>query len=539
MIEWTRFGKTSLRGLPIAALAVAATLMSPALAQHPAVQRNAPASAASSSRPSQPGSDSQAGRPAREHASTQQLPADSSTEQVLELPGRTLKFTATAGSIPLFDGEGSLQAEVAYVAYVVDGAKPEDRPVTFLFNGGPGAASAYLDIGAIGPWRVPLEHITPSAAPALVSNAETWLDFTDLVFIDPPGTGYSRIAASGDAARRHFWSVDGDADALAVVIRKWLEKAGRQTSTKFIVGESYGGFRAPKIARALQGSQGVGVRGLVMISPVIDFASFGQHRQAPMSWVSLLPSMAAAAMEAKGRFDREALRDVEAYASGDYLRDLIKGERDAAAVERMSARVAALTGLDPALVRRLGGRIDTRTFQRELYRNRGLIGSAYDPTVTAFDPNPHAANSRFPDPMLDGLTAPLTSAMTDLYERVLKWRVENKPYRLLDRDVSSRWDWGRGRMAPEVFDDLRNLLAADPQVRVLIAHGASDLVTPYYGNQLLVDQLPAFGSADRLKLAVYAGGHMFYNREGARRALRSDAEELYRAAAQSAQNLRD
>ena len=218
----------------------------------------------------------------------------------VEVGGRTLKFTATAGAIPLFDGEGALQAEVAYVAYVAPlapGAKAEERPVTFLFNGGPGAASAYLAIGAIGPWRLPLERVAPSVPPALVPNAETWLDFTDLVFIDPPGTGYSRIAASGDDARRQFWSVDGDADALAVVIRKWLEQAGRQTSTKFIVGESYGGFRAPKIATALQGGEGVGIRGLVLISPVIDFASFGQRRQAPMSWVSHLPSMAAAALE--------------------------------------------------------------------------------------------------------------------------------------------------------------------------------------------------------------------------------------------------
>ena len=195
----------------------------------------------------------------------------------------------------------------------------------------------------------------------------------------------------------------------------------------------------------------------------------------------------------------------------------------------MSVRVAALTGLDPALVRRLRGRVDSGTFQRELYRDRGLVGSAYDPTVTAFDPNPGAANSRFSDPMLDGLTAPLTTAMTDLYQHVLKWRVE-QPYRLLPREVSSRWDWGRGRTAPEAYDDLRNVLAADAQVRVLVAHGATDLVTPYFANQLLLDQLPVFGSAERVKLAVYAGGHMFYNRDASRAALRKDAEALYLAA---------
>ena len=533
----------SLRRLAVASLAIGVLVGSPALAQRTAPHEAPPASSASSTeaQPNRAGSDAASNRPGRAQNAGAQLPADVSTEHALDVGARTLTFTATAGTIPLFDGDGALQAEVAYIAYVARGpvgTKTEDRPVTFLFNGGPGAASAYLNIGAIGPWRVPLERVAPSVQPTLVPNAETWLDFTDLVFIDPPGTGYSRIAASGEAARRHFWSIDGDAEALAVVIRKWLEKAGRQTSTKFIAGESYGGFRAPKIAKALQQTEGVGIRGLLLISPVLDFAGLGQRRHAPMSWVAHLPSMAAAALESKGQFDRDALRDVEQYASGDYLRDLIKGDRDPAAVERMSVRVAALTTLDPALVRRMRGRVDNGTFQRELYRDRGLVGSAYDPTITAFDPTPGASNSRFSDPMLDGLTAPLTSAMTDLYQRLLNWRVD-KPYRLLAREVSSQWQWGRGRTSPEVIDDLRNVLASDASVRVLVAHGATDLVTPYFGNQLLLDQLPTYGSADRVKLSVYAGGHMFYNRDASRRDLRADAEALYRAATSSGQMLRN
>jgi carboxypeptidase C (cathepsin A) len=452
------------------------------------------------------------------------------TDQALALPGRTLNFKATAGSLPLLDAEsGALQAEIAFVSYVVDGPA---RPVTFVFNGGPGAASAYLNIGALGPWRLPLDSIPPSVQPALVANAETWLDFTDLVFIDPAGTGYSRIAASGDQVKRHFWSIDGDADALAVFIRKWVEKNGRQRAAKFLVGESYGGFRGPKIARALAKDQGVAVRGMVLISPVLDFSSFGQRRHAPLTWVAHLPSMAATALVLKGAFSREALREAETYAAGDYLRDLMRGERDEAAVARISERVAALTGLDPALVKKLGGRVDTGTFQREIYRARGLVGSAYDPLITAYDPTPNAANSRFPDPMLDGTKAPLTTAMTDLYQRILNWRVE-QPYRLLAGEVSSQWNWGRGRTGPEVVDDLRATLAADPLVRVMVAHGATDLVTPYFANQLILDQLPAFGSPDRVKFAVYGGGHMFYSQDASRAQLRDDAAALFRAAMQA------
>src|SRR5262249_44642307 len=187
---------------------------------------------------------SQTSRAARP-AAQRQLPADVTTDQSVELPGRTLHFKATAGSIPLKDGEGALQAEVAYLAYTIAGDAP--RPATFAFTGGPGAASAYLNMGAIGPWRLPLERVVVSVPPVLRPNGETWLDFTDLVFIDPPGTGYSRIAAEGNDVRRHFWSVDGDAEALAVFIRKWIEQAGRQTSVKFIVGESYGGVSPPRV----------------------------------------------------------------------------------------------------------------------------------------------------------------------------------------------------------------------------------------------------------------------------------------------------
>jgi carboxypeptidase C (cathepsin A) len=508
-----------------ALLAVAATTVAPnaALAQR---QQHAGPAASQGSADAAPHDAAEHGA-AEHNTASPRLPADVTTDHTVELPGRSLHFKTIAGSLPINDGEGHLQAEIAFVSYVIDDSA-QARPVTFVFNGGPGAASGYLELGALGPWRLPLDHIVASMAPTTVPNAETWLDFTDLVFIDPVGTGYSRLDATGDNVRRQFWSVDGDAEALAVFVRKWLEKNNRQASAKFIVGESYGGFRAPKIARLLQGDQGVGVSGLVLISPVLDFSTFGQRRHVPMSFVQHLPSMVATILEEKNGFSREALRDVEHYAAGDYLADLMRGERDTAAVERISAKVAAYTSLDPALVRRLAGRVDTATFQRELNRQRGMVASAYDATITGFDPNPSAATSHFEDPMLSAMGPPLTSAMTDLYQRVLQWRVD-APYHLLNHEISSHWDWGRGRLGPEVVDDLREALAFDPQLRVLVTHGASDLVTPYFADQLILDQLPVFGSPDRLKLAVYGGGHMYYSRDASRRALRADAEALYRA----------
>ena len=512
--------------LALAAILAGAQPAPPALAQQgrPAAQQNADAPRGNAVPSGETGA-----RPTRpQNENVLRLPANSTTEHAVELPGRTLRFKATAGSIPLNDAEsGNLQAEVAFVAYVLGDA---NRPVTFMFNGGPGAASAYLDIGAAGPWRLPLDNISASATPVLIPNAETWLDFTDLVFLDPVSTGYSHIVANSDNVRRQLLSVDGDADALAVVIRKWIEKNGRQGSVKFLVGESYGGFRVPKVAHALAG-QGVGVRGLIMISPVLDFANFGLRRHNPLAWVTRLPSMAATVFETKAPFDREALREVETYATGDYLRDLMRGERDAEAIERMTPRVAAYTGIDPAEVKKLGARVDTNTFQRELNRGRGRVASAYDPTITAYDPSPNSASGRFADAMLDAIGPPLTSAMTALYQGPLKWRVE-QPYRLLNGEINGQWNWGRGRAGPEVVDDLRNALAADRDLQALVAHGASDLVTPYFGSQLILDQLPVYGSADRLKLTVYGGGHMFYSRDASRRAFREDAQALYRAALQ-------
>jgi carboxypeptidase C (cathepsin A) len=379
----------------------------------------------------------------------------------------------------------------------------------------------------MGPWRLPLDNITPSSAPTVVPNPETWLDFTDLVFVDPVGTGYSRFINTSDELRKQFWSVDGDIDVLATFMRKWVEKNGRQASRKFIAGESYGGFRAPKLASKLN-EQGVAVSGLVLVSAPLDLGWRG-GRHSPLGWIARLPSMAAAVREENSPFDREALREVERYAAGEYLQDLLRGERDSAAVERIAARIAPLTGLDPAVVSRLAGRIDVRTFQRE--RKRGVIASMYDATLSGIDPNPSASSSHYEDPVLNVLRAPLSSAMTGLYARTLNWRVE-EPYHLLNGRVNARWDWGAGRSTHEIVGELRSVLAADPKLRVLITHGASDLVTPYFETQMILDQMPAFASPDRLKLAVYGGGHMFYSRDVSRQALREDARELYRAVEQ-------
>ncbi|WP_407189177.1 S10 family peptidase [Bradyrhizobium centrosematis] len=459
-------------------------------------------------------------------AEPHRLPPDSTTRQTLDLPGRTLNFAATAGSIRVFDGKGEPLADIAYTSYQLDGADRATRPVTFLFNGGPGASSAWLQFGAAGPWRLPLdgEALSPSASPEVKPNAETWLDFTDLVFIDPVSTGYSRFVASGEEARKSFYSVDGDVNAIALVIRRWLEKHDRLTSPKYVAGESYGGIRGPKVVRQLQLQHGVGVRGLILVSPLLDFREF--TGTSLLQYVATLPSYVAVARQAKGPVKRADLADVEAYARGEFLADLVRGEADKEATNRLADKVAELTGIDQAVSRRLAGRFDVGEFRREFDRKNGKVTGRYDGSVRGFDPYPDSSSSRFGDPSGDALQAPLTSAAVDLLARKLNWRPDGS-YEVLNGSVEGHWDFGRGINPPQSVSELRQILATDAKLNVLVAHGLFDLATPYFGTRRVLDQLPAFVT-ERVKFVVYPGGHMFYSQDGSRQAFRSEVEALVR-----------
>jgi carboxypeptidase C (cathepsin A) len=368
------------------------------------------------------------------------------------------------------------------------------------------------------------EGLSPSASPEVKPNAETWLDFTDLVFIDPVGTGYSRLVTGGEDGRKRFYSVDGDVNSIALVIRRWLEKHDRLTSPKYVVGESYGGIRGPKVVRQLQLQHGVGVRGLILVSPLFDFREF--TGTSLLQYVATLPSYVAVAREAKGPVTRADLADVEAYARGEFLADLVKGEADKEATNRLADKVASLTGIDQAVSRRLAGRFDVGEFRREFDRKNAKVTGRYDASVRGFDPYPDSSNSRFGDPSGDALQAPLTSAAVDVLTRKLNWRPDGS-YEVLNGAVERNWDFGGGINPPQSVSELRQVLATDAKLNVLVAHGLFDLATPYFGSKRVLDQLPAFAT-QRVKFVVYPGGHMFYSRDGSRQALRSEVERLIR-----------
>lgn len=455
------------------------------------------------------------------------LPERQTTRHRLVLGDRELSFDATAGALKLTDRDGKPEAEIGYVAYLLDD-DAQRRPVTFAVNGGPGAASAYLHLGVLGPWRLPVGEATivPSQPLELVANSETWLDFTDLVFLDPVGTGFSRLVESNDRLRERYLSVDGDIDALADAVYRWLALEHRFASPKYFVGESYGGFRGPLLARKLASDYGIALNGMTLLSPVLDFGWRDQPAHAPLPRVSLLPSLAAAAMEQDGAIDPEALAAVEDYATGEFVGDLLRGLADAAATARLVGRLSEITGLDTATVEAYAGRLGMTDFVREIARDEARIASLYDTAVTAFDPTPERPFSRAGDPVLEALTPPLTSAMLYHYGRTLGW-LPDRRYNLLNGGVNRAWRWGQRRGQPEALSTLRELLALDPSLKTLVAHGYTDLVTPYFESTLLLRQLPATLGSDRVRRSTYPGGHMFYTRDGSRSAFRDDARWLY------------
>ena len=452
------------------------------------------------------------------------FPADAHVTQSTRVDGKTLKYTVTVGALPVRDAKGKKTGEVVFTAYTIPG---KDRPVTFALNGGPGASSVYLNLGAIGPKRVSFgdKGDSPSDPPVLHDNPGTWLGFTDLVFIDPIGTGYSRALVDDKQATKDFYSTDVDIKYLSRIMYDWLVKNGRMDSRKYYVGESYGGFRGPRITEYMQTQLGVAMSGVTLISPYLDPAAWSDDTVSPLPWMTTLPSIAAANLERQGKLSAEAMAPIIAYTRGEYATTLMKGRSDPAATEAMIKKVTELTGLDPVFVRRSGGRLETQAYLREVYRTEGKLGSRYDSNVTAWDPFPHAPSQRTGDPLLNSIIAPTTSAMVNFVTQTVGWKVTGR-YNALSYQVNRLWHEDDDAREGSV-SQLREAVANDSKLRVLIAHGWDDLSCPFMVSVLAVDQMPAMGDPARVQVKEYPGGHMFYSRADSQALLTADVKKLY------------
>lgn len=474
--------------------------------------------------------------PAGEEAASPPLPPVAITQHTMHLAGAVLPYSAKAGMLPLRDAQGKALASIFYVAYVREPQQTR-RPITFVFNGGPGAASAYLHLGAIGPKTVDVtakgELLGPP--PRLVANDASWLDFTDLVFVDPVGTGYSRASTGKD--EDDFWGVEQDTQSLADFIRLYLIDAGRMASPVFLAGESYGGFRAATITRALQKTGGISPSGLVLISPALEFALLHGEDYDPLPWALALPSFAAVNLESKGITGREALsgalQEAERYALTDYLVALASGATRGA--ETASDTVARLTGLPVEIVRRNFARIPPSTFIKEFDRANGQVLSRYDGSVSGPDPNPASSWPNGPDPVLDSTIPLWTGAFVQYAQDELLYKTD-MAYRLLNRETRGKWDFGTSSTRQGyagVLEDIQDARAANRALEVLIATGYTDLITPYLAPAYLVNQLSPLEGASPITVEAYAGGHMLYLRPDTRRILKRDVEAMYERALKS------
>jgi carboxypeptidase C (cathepsin A) len=456
------------------------------------------------------------------------LPGDKSTGQTISMNGKTLHYTATVGTITLKNRDDKPTGEVMYIAYTLDGPKEGHRPVTFALNGGPGASSVYLNLGAIGPKRINFanEGDSPSDPATLMDNPGTWLDFSDLVFIDPIGTGFSRSLVDEAETKKLFFAPTPDIEYLSLVIYKWLVNNDRLLDKKYLIGESYGGYRGPRITHYLQAQLGVAMNGLVLVSPYLN-PQFGDGNLSPIPWMITLPSITAAHLESEGKLTPAAMQDVIAYTRGDYAAALLKGRSDPAATQAMIAHVTEMTGLDPTFVKYSGGRLETGAFLREVHRSQGTIGSVYDSNVTSPDPYPYSPQQQSGDPILESIIAPTTTAMVDFITRTVGWKTDAR-YNALSEDVNRQWD-RQTDLRRGAVGDLREAVAADPKLRVLIVHGWNDLSCAFMGSVLSVDQMPLMGDPNRVQVHEFPGGHMFYTRPVNQAGLHELAEKMVAA----------
>ena len=449
--------------------------------------------------------------------------------------GADIAYRCVAAETHLPDAKDEPRASIFSFSYFADIDDPT-RPVTFAFNGGPGSASLWLHMGALGPRRIVVpSDATPATAPyQVIDNPLCPLDCTDLVFIDPPGTGFSRML--GDAKPEDAWGLDADAELVAEFIKTWLTAERRWASPRFLCGESYGTTRAVAVAGKLAaGLAGVGFNGLALISTILDFHTARFERGNPMPDVCFLPTYAATALHyglAEAPDGRDAFLDeVRAFAVEEYLPALVAGSRlSASRRTRVLRKLARFTGLNETWLERTRLRIDPARFRKELLREQGLTVGRLDTRYTGRDYD-EAGEAPDNDAAGYAIDAAYVAAINDHLTRTLgiDW---GKQYTAFNRDALMKWDWYGPRKDDvarwpgyvNVAPILGRLLRESAGLRVLIANGIFDLATPFHA----VETTIAGNGIDaaRVRMTYYEAGHMMYLHEPSLGALVGDIRTL-------------
>ena len=453
--------------------------------------------------------------------------------------GTRIDYRVEAGEMHLVNGAGEPTAALFSTAYIAEDAGP-DRPVTFVWNGGPGSASVWLHMGVLGPRRVRVasEADSDDGAPPypIGDNPDTILDVSDLVFVDPIGVGFSRVIGDGDSA--DYWGQAGDTDSLVQFIRRWVTEHGRWNAPRFIIGESFGTTRAAAVADALHGGgQDMALSGIVMISQAMDYTGSTPSPDNLIAYVTYLPSMAATAWYHDPDTNKPSLEAVvaraRAFATETYLPALFKGSGLAGDDRReVAVELAELLRLDLEYVLRANLRVTVPRFTKELLRAEGLAVGRLDSRYTLDDPDDNAATPRMGDPASLAIGSAYKAALMTHFA-ALGVRVD-RPYLTSNRAVGRDWNYETGPGSsggePAYVNTARALSAAmrkNGDLRVLVANGYYDLITPFF------DAEYTFGRHEipmnRVSMTYYRAGHMMYVRDADFEALLADIRAFYGA----------
>jgi carboxypeptidase C (cathepsin A) len=454
------------------------------------------------------------------------------TRHSIIVGGKEIQYTATAGQLPITDDAGKTEAHIFFIAYRADKPAPGNRrPLLFLFNGGPGASAVWLHMGAAGPRRVRMlaDGSMPPPPYRLEDNESTWLDEADLVFIDPVGTGYSR-AVTPELTKK-FTSVRGDIDSVGRFIRLYLTRYERWSSPIFLVGESYGTFRAAGLSEDLV-EHGIALNGIIMISTVMNMGTITFNRGNDLPYVLFLPSYAATSWYHKRLAPHTDLDNIlkaaESWAATDYLTSLAKGDR-MTLVQRQAVidKLAGFTGLDKTFIDDHNLRIDAQSFAGELLRKQRRTVGFMDSRLTAAHLDPEAP-PRF-DPTVATVRPPFTAAFNDYVRSELGFRADQEYYTL--GGGIGHWDWEAKNSYADTSEDLADAFARNPYMRLFVASGYFDLATPYFATEYTLSHL---GLTPALRKNIttrrYRTGHMMYLDSVAVSQLKRDVEAFIKSA---------
>jgi carboxypeptidase C (cathepsin A) len=438
------------------------------------------------------------------------------THHQITVDGKLLKYTATAGRLPIKRGDGKIEAEMFYVAYTLDNEDAAKRPLTFAFNGGPGSASIWLHMGALGPKRVVLQPdgFMPPAPYRMEDNPYTLLDKSDLVLIDAIGTGFSR--AADPEMFKKFWGVKGDIEAFSEFIRLYITRNERWSSPLFLFGESYGTTRSAGIAGYLA-DRGISFNGITLLSSVLNFQTLDENNTNDEPYIFLIPSFTMiAAYHHKLAPDlaqdlTRARQESEQWASGDYAQALAKGDAlTPEEREKVIEQLARFTGLSKEVVDEANLRINVRKFTHYLLIDQKLRVGRLDARYTGPDPN-GLLDTPFYDPTGSATQPPFTSVFNNYLRTDLGYKTDT-PYDVRAQSAGIQWDWGSaGEGFPDTATAMRQAIVKNPYLKILVMEGYYDLATPYFAANYTIQHLnlpPKY--RDNISYATYEAGHMVY-----------------------------